>query len=180
MTVINVENLRRVKKAIPFIESKIKVKVEAAKSSGKFFINGNEVDSYIVEKILRAVDFGFDVEDAMLLRNDRFSLEFIDIKEHTHRRNLKEIRARIIGREGKAKDTISELTGAVIVVNVNTVGVIVDSDHVDSCLQGITSLIQGAKHGNVFAYIEKQNAKLRQIDEDDLGLKGKFEGKSLE
>ncbi|MEI6058702.1 MAG: hypothetical protein WCP89_02925 [archaeon] len=180
MIVLNVQNLRRVKRAVPFIESKIKVKVEAVKPSGRLVINGKQVDCYIVEKVLRAVDFGFDVEDAMLLKSDDFSLEFIDIKEHTHRKNLKEVRARVIGREGKAKNTIEELTGSVIVVNANTVGVIVDSNHVDSCLQGLTSLIQGAKHGNVFAYIEKQNAKLRQIDEDDLGLKEKFAASDVE
>ncbi len=180
MTVLNVQNLRRVKRAVPFIESRIKVKVEAVKPLGKLVINGNQVDEYLVEKILRAVDFGFDVEDAMLLRNDRFSFEFIDVKEHTHRKNLKEVRARVIGREGKAKNTIEELTGAVIVINANSIGVIVDSDHVDACLQALISLIQGAKHGNVFAYLEKQNAKRRDIDEDDLGLKGKFLGKDIE
>ena len=60
---------------------------------------------------------------------------------------------------------------AVIVINENSVGVIVDSEHLDSVTQAIVLLIQGAKHGNVFAYLEKQNISRRKFDEDDLGLK---------
>ena len=98
-------------------------------------------------------------------------MEFIEVKEHTHRKNLKDVRARLIGTSGKARKTIENLTGSVIVIHDNTVGVIVDSIHLDAVVQAIESLIQGAKHGNVFAYLEKQNVSRRKFDEDDLGLK---------
>ncbi len=93
-------------------------------------------------------------------------MEFIEVKEHTRRKNLKEVRARLIGTGGKARKTIENLTGAVIVIHDNTVGVIVDADHLDAVVQGIESLIQGAKHGNVFAYLEKQGARKSMISED--------------
>jgi ribosomal RNA assembly protein len=167
--IIPVEHLAKVKKAVPVIENKIKINFSFGKD--RVTITGNEVNEFLVEKIVQAVDFGFDVEDALLLTNEDFVLETINIKEHTRRKNLKEVRARVIGTSGKAKKTIENLTGSVIVIQGNMVGVIVDTEHLDAIVQAIESLIQGAKHGNVFAYLEKQNLSRRMLNGEDLGLK---------
>jgi len=164
-----VENMRKIKKAVPAIENKIKVKIGFGK--GCISIRGSGLNEYLVEQIIRAIDFGFYYDDALLLTNEDFVLEFIDVKEHTPRKNLKDVRARLIGTGGKARKTIENLTGSVIVISDNCVGVIVDSEHLDAVIQAIESLIQGAKHGNVFAYLEKQNISRRKFDEEDLGLK---------
>lgn len=164
-------NIRKIKKAIPVIESKVKVKISL--NGNTIQIRGSELNEFLVEKVLTAVNFGFDVEDALLLINEDFVLEFINIKEHTPRKNLADIRARLIGKSGKAKRTIEELTGGVVVISSNMVGLIVDNEHLSSAVQGVISLIQGSKHGNVFSYLEKQNANLRRggFDSEDLGLK---------
>ncbi len=172
MRTIPVVNMRKIKKAVPIIENKVKVKISFGKDS--IGIRASELNEYLIEQVIRAIDFGFNAEDALLLLNEDFILEFIEVKEHTRRKNLKEVRARLIGREGKARKTIEKLTGAEIVIHKNTVGVIVDSDHSEAVVQGIESLIQGAKHGNVFAYLEKQNMSRRKFEKDDLGLKGRF------
>jgi len=166
---ILIQNMNKVKKAVPVIESKVKVKIGFGKDGVS--VKGSELNEYLVDKILRAVDFGFHVDDALLLIDEDFVLEFIEVKEYTRRKNLKEVRARIIGTGGKARKTIEKLTGSVIVIQGNDVGIIVDANHSEAVTQGIESLIQGAKHGNVFAYLEKQNVSRRKFDEDDLGLK---------
>ena len=166
---IPVENMNKVKKAVPVIENKAKVKIGFG--NGNVSVKGSELNEYLIEKVIRAVDFGFDVDDALLLMSDDFVLEFIVVKEHTRRKNLKEVRARLIGTGGKARKTIENLTGSVIVIHGNDVGIIVDSNHSEAVAQAIESLIQGAKHGNVFAYLEKQNISRRRFDEDDLGLR---------
>jgi len=166
---VPVQNMNKVKKAVPVIENKVKIKISFGK--GKVTIKGNELNEYLIEQVIRAVDFGFNVDDALLLVNDDFVLEFIEVKEHTRRKNLKDVRARLIGTSGKARKTIENLTGSEIVIHDNTVGIVVDSKHLDSVVQAIESLIQGAKHGNVFAYLEKQNMSRRKYDDDDLGLR---------
>ena len=182
---VPVVSMRKIKKAVPAIENKVKVKIGFGK--GFISVKGSELNEFLVEKVIHAIDFGFYSDDALLLLSDDFVLEFIEVKEHTHRKNLKEVRARLIGTNGKARKTIENLTGSEIVIQGNTVGVIVDSDHLDSVIQGIESLIQGAKHGNVFAYLEKQNKLRRKFDthsghenlqagEDDLGLKEGVKG----
>ncbi len=159
---------KKIKKAIPYLASKINITISV--NGDSVYLEGNEMNEFMAEKIIQAIDFGFDAEDAILLKNENFSLEFINIKDHTHRQNLTDIRSRIVGTDGKAKQTIETLTGAVIVLHGNKVGIIVDAEHVSQTIQAIISLIQGSKHGNVFAYLERQNANLRKYD-DDLGLR---------
>jgi ribosomal RNA assembly protein len=170
MRIILVENINKIKKAIPVIENKIKVSLQPDKD--KVIVKGSEYNEFLVEEIILAIDFGFQIEDALLLKNEDFVLEFIDIKSHTRRRNLKDVRARVIGTKGKARKTIENLTGSVIVIKENRVGVIVDNNHLDATIQAIESLIQGSKHGNVFAYLEKQGVAIKNnFDDEDLGLK---------
>ncbi|MFZ5954838.1 MAG: hypothetical protein ACOYT4_00255 [Nanoarchaeota archaeon] len=164
-----IEKKTRIKKAIPLIESKIKIKILFR--NGKLFIKGDELNEFVVLKIIRAIDLGFDPNDALLLTDPNFIFEIINIKEHTRRRNLQEVRKRVIGTKGKAKRTIEELTGASIVINDNTVGIIVGTEHSEAAIQAIISLIQGAKHANVFSYLEKFNAQLKKTDLEDLGLR---------
>lgn len=166
---VKIQNMRKIKKAVPVIENKTKIKISFGK--GSIRLKGSEMKEFLVEKVIQAIDFGYCADDALLLMNEDFVLEFIEVKEHTRRKNLKDVRARLIGTGGKARKTIENLTGSEIVISGNTVGVIVDSDHLDAVVQGIESLIQGAKHGNVFAYLEKQNMSRRKFDKDDLGLK---------
>jgi|SRR3989344_5743533 len=169
MRTIIIENLTKIKKAVPKIENSIKVKISFGR--GQINIRGNELNEFLTEEIVRAIDFGFDVDDALLLKNEDFLLEFINIKSNTPRKNFKDIRARLIGTKGKAKKTIEKLTGSILAIKNNEVGIIVDSSHLDAVTQGIESLIRGAKHGNIFAYLEKQNAQLQRFDDEDLGLK---------
>ena len=164
-----VERMGKVKRAVPVIEERFKVAIGFGR--GNVTIKGVELEEYLVEQIVRAVDFGFDIRDALLLKDEDFVLEFVDLKSHTRRKNLKDVRARVIGTDGKAKRTIENLSDSVIVIRGNEVGVIVDSENLDAVVQALVSLIQGAKHGNVFARLDKQNVLRRRLG-DDLGLKG--------
>lgn len=168
MKTLLVENIERIKKAIPLIENKMKLKIDY---SGKnVIIKGEELEEFLGIEIIRAIDFSFDVEDALLLLNPDFALQFINIKDFSRKKDLSEVRSRLIGKNGRAKGTIQELTGSAIAIHENRVGIISDDVHLDSVVQAVTSLIRGSKHANVFAYLEKQNAERKKFD-DDLGLK---------
>jgi len=168
MRSIVVENMRKIKKAVPAIENRVKVKISFGK--GRISVRGNELNEFLVEQIVQAIDFGFCVDDALLLLGEEFVLEFVDVKGNTRRKNLKDVRSRIIGTDGRARRTIEKLTGAEIVISDNKVGVIVDADHLSATIQGLEGLIGGSKHGNVFGFLERQGAKINRMD-DDLGLK---------
>ena len=63
------------------------------------------------------------------------------------------------------------MTGGVVAVHGNEVGVIVDNDHAEVVLQALKSLIGGAKHASVFGYLERMNAEVRMKHDEDLGLR---------
>jgi rRNA processing protein Krr1/Pno1 len=127
MITIPIENPNKVKKSIKRIESKIKVKITF--SGKEATITGEEFDVLLANQIVKALDLTFDVEDALLLINSDFSLQVLNIKDFTKKKDLKTVRSRLIGRKGRGKGTIADLTGAVIVVKDNRVGIIVDSKH---------------------------------------------------
>jgi ribosomal RNA assembly protein len=159
---------------LPIQNREIPIIADIAVEKDKVKISGNEYNEYLVEEIVRAIDFGFHIDDTLLLKKENFVLEFVDIKSHTRRKNLNDVRARVIGTDGKAKKNIEQLTGAVIVIKENRIGVIVDDIHLDATIQALESLIQGSKHGNIFAYLEKQGKIIRNsLDDEDLGLKEK-------
>jgi len=163
-----IESPEKIKKAVPLIENKVKVRI--SQKGRSIEIKGSELNEFLVAKIIQAIDFGFDTEDALTLVNPDVILNFINIKDHTRKKNLREVRSRIIGTEGRVKGTIQELTGSSIVINDNKIGLIAEAAHADTALQAVVSIIQGSKQSNVFSYLEKQNATLRKRD-SDLGLK---------
>lgn len=166
---ISVLKIKKVKKAVPKIEKKIKIHFTFNKN--KISFKGNELNEFLTEEVIRALEFGFEIDDALLLLEEGYDLKFINIKEHTKRRNLKDVRSRVIGRRGKAIRTIENLTESKMVVNENEVGLIVHEDSVEMTMQAIESLIQGSKHGNIYSYLEKQKGRKFRQSFEDLGLK---------
>lgn len=165
------QNPRKIKKAVPTIEQKTNVSINVTKKG--FQIKGKEYNEFVADKIMQAIDFGFDIEASLLLLDENYVIEYIDIKNHTPRKNLKDVRARIIGRSGKVLDNIENLTGAELVVHDNKVGLIIEADNLDITIQAITSLIRGSKHSNIFSYLEKnKKGRFMRLNED-LGLKEK-------
>jgi len=164
-----IEKPVKIKKAIGFVESKLKIRISL--KGLNVSVKGKEFEEFLAEKIIKAVDFGFEREDAILLKNQDYVIEYLDIKDHTRRKNLEEVRGRIIGTEGRAKKTIENLTNSIIVINQNQIAIIVNALHLDVAIQAIISILQGAKHANVFTYLEKQNAGIKKIKYEDLGLK---------
>jgi KH domain-containing protein len=177
---INVENIRKIKKAVPKIEAKTKIRFSFG--SGFVIIRGKELEEFLVEKIVTAIDFGFETEDALLLLDADYSFEVIGIKEHTRRKNLHDVRSRIIGRDGKALNTIENLTGSILAVKDNNVGVICEAQNLEEVNQAVESIIRGAKHGNAFASLERKNRSRRKdrLRGEDLGLKDEIKKKFID
>ncbi|MEM4181593.1 MAG: hypothetical protein QXX68_00305 [Candidatus Pacearchaeota archaeon] len=161
------ENEKKIRKALPIIKEKIKIRLFL---KGKIvFIKGDEYTEFMVEKILSAIDFGFEIEDALLIMKD-YSFNTINIKDYTKRKNLEEIRGRIIGKKGRAIKIIENISGAKIILKRNKVGIIADNEHIEETEESIKSLIKGSKHGNVFSFLERRNTELKK-PESDLGLR---------
>jgi KH domain-containing protein len=122
-------------------------------------IEGNAEDEYIAEKVINAVNFGFPIAIALLIREEDFLFEILDIKDYTHRKDLERIRARIIGKSGKTLKTLNNLTECNFEIKDNNVGIIGNPEYIKNAQDAVIFIIQGSKQANVYNYLEKHKVK---------------------
>ena len=171
------ENIRKILQFKNKVEQSLNVKIKL--EPGFVLVEGSALDEDIAEDIFEAILLGFDQKIALTLREEGVSFEKVNIKRYVRESRVRLARARIIGKEGRAKKTISELTGCAIAIKDNTVGIIGKTDDLDIALLAVTSLIRGKPHAKVYASLERTRAERKFVDEEDLGLKTDFIGKSL-
>ena len=153
MKTILFEKLPRILKNKKQLEQKLKIKIT---NRGKeISIQGKPEEEYIAEKIIYALNFGFPLPIAMLIKEEDFVFETISIKDYTNRNDLQRVRARIIGKKGKTLKTLSELTKCYFELKDNEVGIIGDTEFIYNAQEAVKSLIKGSKQANVYKYLEK-------------------------
>lgn len=159
------EKLPRIIKNKEILEKVLNVKIT---NRGKeITIKGEPEEEYITEKVIDALDFGFPLSTAILIKKEDFIFERLNIKDYTKRKDLERIRARIIGAKGKTLKTLCILTKCYFELKDNNVGIIGSPERIENAQEAIVSLIKGAKQSNVYNFLEKN-----QVKEDvDLGLK---------
>ncbi len=159
------DKLPRVLKSKLRLEKELNVKIS---NRGKeVYISGEPEEEYIAEKVIDAINFGFLIEDALSIKNEEKLFEIINIKDHTTRKDINLIRGRIIGKQGKTKQTISNLTKCDLEINGHLVGIIGYAELIKNAQEAIISLVHGTKQTNVYAHLEKNQIKPVL----DLGLK---------
>ena len=130
-------------------------------------IEGEPEDEYVAEKVIIALDYGFPFSTAMLIRGEDFMFEVINIKDHTTRKDLERIRARIIGKKGATLKALCELTKCFFEIRDNQIGIIGYAEYIKNAEEAIISIIKGAKQSNVYTRLERNQIK----EVVDLGLK---------
>ncbi|MFZ1970620.1 MAG: KH domain-containing protein [Candidatus Nanoarchaeia archaeon] len=133
----------------------------------ELFIDGLPLEEYEAEKVIEAINFGFKTEIALMIKEKELTLEILSIKDFTKRKDMKEVRGRVIGTKGKTLRTLSELTDCFFEVRNNDVGIIGSPEKMKTAQEALTSLIRGSKQSSVYKYLEKRHPKPVL----DLGLK---------
>jgi len=148
------------------VETIKKIKHEIEKGTGtkiriddcEIIIDGDTLNSYNAQRIIKAVARGFPPKDALRLAKDETCFEIIEIRDFggKTRNDLVRLRGRIIGEKGKAKRNIENLTNTSISVSGKTVGIIGEVEGVMEAKEAVTSLLQGSKHGTAYKLIERK------------------------
>tara|TARA_Y100000310_G_C20554202_1_gene749690 strand:- start:63 stop:596 length:534 start_codon:yes stop_codon:yes gene_type:complete len=169
MQTITLNKTSEIKRTKKDLEKKLNVKLSLV--GKQLSIEGDSFNTYEAQLVLEAIDLGFSTDKALLLKNEDFVFRKIHIKDHTRRKNLEEVRGRIIGTRGKTKKTLESLTDSHIVIDDNFVSVISPSANIEEATTAITNIIRGTKQTNAYKFLEKLNQKDFQNDSEDLGLK---------
>ncbi len=157
------------------IEDKLSVALTIDSDSGSVDI-GLKPDSPDPSNALRAKDLvtaigrGFSPQRAFSLFNEDYTLGLIDLHEFfgKNESEIRRVDGRIIGREGKTRRIIEELTGTLISVSGHTVSVIGTYQSVDIAKDGLEKLISGRQHGTVYKFLRKRRRETKK--EKALGL----------
>ena len=165
MRTILCEKLPRITKNKKQLEKLLNVKI---KNRGKeVSIEGKPEDEYTAEKVIDALNFGFAFSNAIQIKEQNCTFEILNIKDHTNRKDLETVRARIIGTKGKTLQTLHQLTKCYFELKDNFVGIIGEPEYIENAQQAIISIIKGAKQSNVYNLLEKHQVK----EPVDLGLR---------
>lgn len=150
------------------LEQKLKVSISI--TGKKVTIDGEGIDEYEASIILEAIDMGFSAKKALQLKDPDMTFRRLNIKKFSKPQRRPDVRARVIGTEGKTKRTIENIGSCDLVIKGNDIGIICPAETVEETTTAIRNLIKGSKQGNVYAFMEKMNRERKSFSED-LGLK---------
>jgi len=157
------------------IEQKLFVDLEIDSDTGSVYI-GVKPDSPDPSSALRAKDLvlaigrGFSPSRAFSLFNDDYSFDIVDLHDYfgKNEAEIRRVDGRIIGREGRARRNLEELTGTLISVSGHTVSVIGTFESVSMAKDALEKLIEGRQHGTVYKFLRKKRGQVKK--EKALGL----------
>jgi ribosomal RNA assembly protein len=163
------ECVRKINEHKKRLERELKVVITS--KNNIVFVEGKAEDEYMAISVIEAINLGFTIQQALILTQNEFILEKINIKGITKRHDLGTVRGRVVGSDGKTKRIIEGLGDCLLSLHDNTVGIIGRADEIQGTLIALTSLIKGKKQAKVYSYLERQKNKEKTQLNEDLGLK---------
>jgi ribosomal RNA assembly protein len=152
------------------IEEKFMVVLQIESESGGVTIVLSERSNdpsvlFKAKDTVTAIGRGFSPEHAFrLLRNEEAIFDFIDLRAIFGRSesDIKRVKGRVIGANGKTRKLIEELTDANVVVYGHTIGFIGTFEQVDVARNAVQMLIDGSQHHTVYKYLQRKRSELKK------------------
>ena len=152
------------------IEEKSGIKIDIDSKSGEVTLDDHEIKDPLmtikIENIVKAVGRGFSPENSYRLFDDNSDFFAFDLTDYVGKKenHIRRLRSRIIGKEGKTKHVLEELTDAKISVYGHTVSIISDVIIMNILKKSIDMLLTGSKHATVYRFVEMQMKELRHSE----------------
>lgn len=152
------------------IERKLSVNLEINSEDGTVqIISSPKGDDPTVlfraKEVVGAIGRGFAPENAFKLLDDNDVLfEVIDLRDIVGRSpsDLKRLKGRVIGKEGKTRRIIEELSEAKISIFGHTISIIGYPDQSSIAREAVKMLIRGSLHGTVYRFLHKKRRELKK------------------
>ncbi len=146
------------------IEQSTNIKINIDSNEGDINIEGTDaINLYTVKEVIEAIGRGFNPDIAKLLLKPDYCFEIVDLKEYVgkSKNSLIRVKGRVIGKEGKSRRRIEELSGAYVCVYGKTIGIIGLPEEVSMARQAIEKLLKGSPHSSVYKFLEKKKKSLK-------------------
>jgi len=122
----------------------------------------SSVDVYFVQEVVNAVGNGFNPSTASLILKKDYLLETIDIGEYVAEDKVKRMKGRVIGTNGKTRETIEDLTETYLSVYDDHVSIIGRVEHIQAARRAVEKLLNGQSHSAVYKALERHRDKVRR------------------
>ena len=157
----------RIKKSI---EEKLSVELQIDGEAGDVNILMKEhapdpSTLFRAKDVVTAVGRGFSPEHAFrLIRDEEAVLDVLDLRMvfGKSEADIKRVKGRIIGMNGKTRTIIEELTEANVAVYGHTVAIIGTIEQAQIAREAIEMLIKGNMHGTVYRFLNRKRRELKK------------------
>jgi len=152
------------------IEEKLSVELQIESETGgvTLMVAEDTNDPSLLFKakdVVTAIGRGFSPEHAFrLIRNEEAVLDVIDLRLIFGRSesDIRRIKGRIIGMDGKTRRIIEELTDTNVCVYGHTVSMIGNVEQVQAAREAIQMLINGSLHSTVYRFLHRKRRELKK------------------
>ncbi|MCW4005734.1 MAG: KH domain-containing protein [Candidatus Bathyarchaeota archaeon] len=151
------------------LEERLSVELKVESEGGvEIILNENAQDPSLLFKAkdaVTAIGRGFAPDQTFrLVRNDDVIFDLIDLRLVFGRSDsdIRRVKSRIIGMNGKTRRTIEELSEADTVVYGHTIGFIGTYEQVDIAKNAVQMIIQGSQHHTVYNFLQKKRRELKK------------------
>ncbi len=153
-----------------YIEERMKVNLAVDSEDGGVTITlgeGQDDPSMLLraKDLATAIGRGFAPEVAFrLIRNEDDVFDMVDLRLVFGRSeaDIKRIKGRIIGAEGKTRRLIEELTEANVTVYGHTIGIIGSYEEADAARNAVQMIIEGCEHKTVYRYLQRKRTEMKK------------------
>ncbi|MDH5450223.1 MAG: KH domain-containing protein [Candidatus Bathyarchaeota archaeon] len=152
------------------IEKKLSVELEVESETGGITITllptaSDPTVLFRAKEIVIAIGRGFSPERAFrLLHDDESFLEIIDLREIVGRSqsDIKRLKGRVIGKGGKTRGLIEELTEVGLSVYGHTISIIGNTDQAEAAKEAVRMLIRGSQHSTVYRFLHRKRREFKK------------------
>ncbi len=152
------------------IEEKLSVELQIDGEEGdvNILMKENAADPSMLFKakdVVTALGRGFSPEHAFrLIRDEEAVLDMLDLRAifEKSEADIKRVKGRIIGMNGKTRTIIEELTDVHVAVYGHTVAIIGTMEQVQVAREAIEMLIKGSMHGTVYRFLHRKRRELKK------------------
>jgi ribosomal RNA assembly protein len=151
------------------IESYFGVTIEVESESGSVEITRNPGNRdftaiFTVRNVVKAIGRGFSPRRAEILAKEDFDLHIIDLGEFVgdSKSAIARVKGRIIGKNGRSRELIEELTETRISVYGGTVAYIGNPEGLEAAREALMKLIKGSFHKTVWNYLYAWRRKMKK------------------
>ena len=152
------------------IEDKLSVELQIDSEAGDVNILMKEGATdpsmlFTAKDVVTALGRGFSPEHAFrLVRDEDAVLDIIDLRIvfGKSEADIKRVKGRIIGMNGKTRGIIEELTDANMAVYGHTVAIIGTLDQLQVAREAVEMLIKGSMHGTVYRFLHRKRRELKK------------------